>query len=111
MSDKLLSHRIWLGDSRPLLRCWWVVAFVLISLVAYEQGARKVRDEYQHLDAILIQLQNEKTQALARKQELLLQINSQSDSQWIELVLMKGLGLVPEGQTKVYFPRSSKEAP
>lgn len=39
----------------------------------------------------------------AVQEDLLLQINSQSDPAWVELILMKGLGLVPEGQTKAVF--------
>lgn len=33
----------------------------------------------------------------------MLEINSQSDPAWVELMLMKNLGLVPEGQIKVFF--------
>ena len=42
---------------------------------------------------------------LEEKEDLKLQINSQKDPAWIELTLMKGLGLVPEGQLKVYFTK------
>ena len=37
------------------------------------------------------------------KNDLDLKINSQSDPAWIELVLMKELGVVPEGKIKVHF--------
>ncbi|MCE2983850.1 MAG: hypothetical protein LW832_09830 [Parachlamydia sp.] len=50
-------------------------------------------------------LQKEKRTALKRQEDLQLQINSQSDPAWIELTLMKGLGLVPEGEQKVYFQK------
>ncbi|HEY5260120.1 MAG TPA: hypothetical protein VIJ46_05665, partial [Rhabdochlamydiaceae bacterium] len=39
------------------------------------------------------------------KDDLELQIRSQSDPEWIQMTLMKGLGVVPEGQTKVYFKK------
>lgn len=38
-------------------------------------------------------------------EELALQIQSQKDPEWIEMVLKKRLGVVPEGQMKVYFKR------
>jgi hypothetical protein len=37
------------------------------------------------------------------QEKLLLTINSQSDPAWIELVLFRELGLVPEGAAKVWF--------
>jgi hypothetical protein len=51
-------------------------------------------------------LQVEKEELLLQREELLLNIQSQSDSTWVELILMKRLGLVPEGKTKVYFDPS-----
>lgn len=47
-------------------------------------------------------LQNEKEVSLKLQEELQLRINSHNDPEWIELTLMKNLGLVPEGQFKVY---------
>jgi hypothetical protein len=40
-----------------------------------------------------------------------LQINSQSDLAWIELTLMKGLGVAPEDSQKVYFFGESEIRP
>ena len=37
------------------------------------------------------------------QRDLKLQVASQSDPAWIELALIKGLGLVPEGYTKIYY--------
>jgi hypothetical protein len=58
---------------------------------------------YRGLQERLNELENEKRLALDLRENLLYQINSQSDHDWIELTLMKGLGLVPEDQTKVFF--------
>lgn len=85
------------------IRSWWVIAFILICIVTYEQGLKKRDHLYQQLtDQSLASLQ-EKQEVLQHQQNLQLQINSQSDLAWVELTLMKGLGLVPEGQQKIYF--------
>ncbi len=85
------------------IESWWVIAFILICAVFYEQGLKSRDSLFQHLTDQWISLQKEKEEALFQQQNLKLQINSQSDLAWIELTLMKGLGLVPEGQQKVYF--------
>jgi hypothetical protein len=82
---------------------WWVVLFISICSFVYCQAANKKNEIIGSLDGHLSQLSIEKARLLQEKQDLLLQINSQSDPAWIQLTLMKGLGLVPEGQMKVYF--------
>lgn len=88
---------------RIFVRSWWVIAFVLICTVIYEQGLKDREMLYQQLTQKLAALQQEKQEVLQQQQNLQLQINSQSDLAWIELTLMKGLGLVPDGHQKVYF--------
>jgi hypothetical protein len=85
------------------VRSWWVIAFVIFFTIIYEQGLKKRDHLYQQLTEQSIALLSEKEQALRHKQNLQLQMNSQSDLAWIELTLMKELGLVPEGQQKIYF--------
>jgi hypothetical protein len=86
-----------------LHRVWWVIAFVALCGVLYLHGVRQKNITYQEMDVRLRTLEIEKTLALAEQEELLLQIQSQSDPAWVEMVLKRNLGLVPEGQTKVYF--------
>lgn len=86
-----------------ILQSWWVVAFVLLCGILYERGLERRDGQSQLLTRQLAALGAEKQQALERQRDLQLQINSQSDLAWIELTLMKGLGLAPEGQQKVYF--------
>lgn len=88
---------------------WWVVAFVFICTISYEQGLKKRDLLYQQLMEQSAHLQKEKREALCRQQSLQMQMNSQSDLAWIELTLMKGLGLVPENQKKVYFYSKTPE--
>lgn len=85
------------------IQSWWVIAFILICAILYEHGLKERDTLYLQLTDQWLSLQKEKQAALFKQQNLQLQINSQSDLAWIELTLMKGLGLVPEGQQKVYF--------
>lgn len=86
------------------IRSWWVIAFVLGCAILFERGMAKREVSYKQMEEILASLQTEKEEVLQERKMLKLQINSQSDPAWIELTLMKGLGLCPEGQTKVFFP-------
>lgn len=82
---------------------WWIIAFSLICFFFYEWGVRRIEKETNILENRLHELEREKNSILFLQKQLNQQINSQSDPYWIEFTLMKGLGLVPEGQTKVYF--------
>lgn len=86
-----------------VIHSWWVIIFFLLCYILYEQGLKKHNFEYDKLQKRMHELQTEKETALQLQEDLLLQINSQSDQAWIELTLMKGLGLVPEDQIKILF--------
>ncbi|HEX2579449.1 MAG TPA: hypothetical protein VHK67_03505 [Rhabdochlamydiaceae bacterium] len=86
-----------------LQRNWWVIAFASLCGVLYLHGVRQKNTAYFEMTARLQGLEAEKALALADQEELLLQIQSQSDPAFVEMVLKRNLGLVPEGQTKVYF--------
>ncbi len=81
----------------------WVLVFISICGIVYSNAASKKNEILSVLDQHLDALEIEKATLIEEKEDLLLQINSQSDPNWIQLTLMKGLGLVPEGQLKVYF--------
>lgn len=85
------------------IKSWWVYLFFLLCYMLYEQGLRTRSGDFEKLSLQLELLQREQKEVMAKQEELLLQINSQSDPAWVELTLMKGLGLVPEGATKFYF--------
>lgn len=60
----------------------------------------------EHLDQLkknYLELSFEKKIALKEQKKLHKILNSQCDPAYIELALKKRLGVVPEGQTKVYF--------
>lgn len=86
-----------------MLKYWWVIAFVLFCGIIYERSLKSKESEFHSLQTNFNVLQSEKQTALQQQQTLQRQINSQSDPAWIELTLMKGLGVCPEDQQKVYF--------
>lgn len=53
----------------------------------------------------LEEMEKGKILALQEKEQLALKIASQSDPAWIEMILMRDLGVVPEGYLKVHFKK------
>ncbi len=94
------------GSGFSLRENWWVLLFCAAAGVLYLQGMREKESVYADLQKRLCVVQSELHLASSEREELLRQIHSQSDPDWIEIVLMKRLGLVPEGQTKVYFEKA-----
>jgi hypothetical protein len=92
-----LTQRSWLH------RYWWVIAFASLCGIVYLHAMRQKNVAYQEMAGRLQSLEKEKALAVVEQEDLLLQIQSQSDPAWVEMVLKRNLGLVPEGQTKVYF--------
>lgn len=90
------------------VRSWWVAAFFFGCAILYEQGLKKRNALFLQLNDELHLLQKQKQEALSRQQELKREIESQSDMAWVEMTLMKELGLVPDGQQKVYFSQPSQ---
>lgn len=86
-----------------ILKSWWVILFFLLCYFAYDQAMHHRTREKVRLEKKLYELKTQKEEALRLQEELKLQIASQEDDNFIELVLMRRLGLVPEGQTKVHF--------
>lgn len=97
------KYRIANGLEEVTVRSWWVGIVLLLSFTVYEQAAQRTAVEHRKLSSYHQTLQREKEEALVRQQQLVQQIHSQSDPAWIEIILKSNLGLVPEGQTKVYF--------
>ena len=84
---------------------WWVFAFVFLSVILYERGMEERESLYRDLYAHLNQLRIEKNAALKLQTDFRQQLNSQSDPEWIERILIRELGLVPDGYQKIYFTR------
>ena len=86
-------------------RSWWVVLFCCGCFTVYAQAVQKKSKDCLDLRDRIGKLRVEKEGITRLHEDLLLQIGSQSDPQWIELTLKKQLGVVPEGQKKVYFKK------
>ena len=82
---------------------WWVAVLAILCLGLYEQGAKTLQQEITLFQDQAIDFEQRIIQAKVRQKELKLQVTSQSDPAWIELVLIKSLGLVPEGYKKIYY--------
>jgi hypothetical protein len=98
-----MIKRICKFTEEALFKAWWVISFMLFCYLLYERGLSKRNHDFAKLHSKYLELHNEYKLALLLQDNLLLQVNSQSDPEWAELTLMKGLGLVPDGQTKVLF--------
>ena len=92
--------------AQKLKQSWWVFLFLAVSSLFYFQGMQGKNLAYRELTRRLNELEMEKALALSEQDDLKLQIQSQSDPAWIQMMLMKGLGMVPDGQVKVYFKKS-----
>jgi hypothetical protein len=59
--------------------------------------------EIRGLERRYARLEQKKIELLADREELCAQIQSQSDPAWVEMILMRELGVVPEGWLKIHF--------
>ena len=88
------------------LRHWsWVILFGLITYIFYDQARKSKEREIVLMKRQLSFLEEDKDKLLSAKEDFLLRIDSQNDPTWVEQVLMKELGVVPNGYLKVYFKR------
>ncbi len=85
------------------VRSWWVIVFVALNFCIFNPILKHLDSGENKLRASLSNLQLEKHASLNQKHHLELQLDSQGDPFWVEMILKKELGLVSEGQTKVYF--------
>ena len=86
-----------------IIQWWWVVLWVLVCIIGYERVHTRKQVAANQLSSQITQLMEERSQNRIRQAQLQRQIQSQSDPAWVELTLMRGLGLVPEGQIKIFF--------
>lgn len=83
------------------------VFFVFLTIISlfYFHGMYHKNLVYKELVLRKRSLEKQRDLASLETQELELLIKSYSDPKWLEMVLMKGLGMVPQGQLKVYFKK------
>ncbi len=98
-----LSRRHEKGYEALFRKSWWVFLFVALSYLLYSHGMQKKVFVYRELKSRFDHLSHQKELVLQEREDLTLQVQSQNDPDWIQLTLMKNLGVVPEGQIKVLF--------
>ncbi len=86
-----------------LLKNWWVIAFILMAGAIYIQAIHKKNQLVVTLQERVSTLVTAKMDAMEKKEELLLRINSQNDPDFVELILKEKLGVTAEGELKVVF--------
>jgi len=86
-----------------ILRSWWVILFIMVCSVGYDLSVKKRKKAIAQMNNKYNSLLAEKAFAISKKEDLTLKLSSQSDPSWVEQVLMKELGVVPENKIKVHF--------
>jgi hypothetical protein len=86
-------------------RYWWVVVFCTVTSLVYFHALKEKKSAVRHLGLRLEKMEQEKWFAFQKREDLQLRIASQNDPAWIEMILMRDLGVVPEGFLKVHFQK------
>lgn len=86
-------------------RSWWVVLFCLTASAIHLHFLKGQKTQVKQLCYRLEEMEKAKGAAFVLRNDLRERISSQSDPAWIEMVLMRDLGVVPEGFLKVHFKR------
>jgi hypothetical protein len=86
-------------------RNWWVIVFCLVTTAVHFHFLKGKRGAVHLMAHRLNEMEKEKWLSLQRHEELALRIGSQNDPAWIEMILMRDLGVVPEGFLKVHFKK------
>jgi hypothetical protein len=84
-------------------RSWWVIAFCALTTFVYFQALKEKKAAILELAFRLEEMQKEKLMAKVQKEDFQLRLASSNDPAWIEMILMRDLGVVPEGYLKVHF--------
>ncbi|MCH9613488.1 MAG: hypothetical protein SP1CHLAM54_04910 [Chlamydiia bacterium] len=82
---------------------WWVALFIFASCGFFSLASHKRQTALCALKSQVKMLETEKQLALKCQERLKHQAASQDDPEWIQMLLMKMLGMVPEGQIKIVF--------
>lgn len=86
-------------------RTWFMIAFCVLTGVIHAHFLNEKKRAIHQLNERLNVMENEKMAALKIREDYQLRIASQSDPAWIEMILMRDLGVVPEGFLKVHFKK------
>ncbi len=85
------------------VRSWWVYAFIILNIIGFGVAIHRVDHKYLQLKKNHTKLDQSMQKLKKNQSRLSFQINSLEDQKSVEMILKKELGLISEGQTKVYF--------
>lgn len=87
---------------------WWVVLIILFCYLSFRQPLIKKELEIRQLQLQRDSYLQQQADLDEENRHLILEISSQNDFDYIELTLKKVLGLVCEGEIKVFFEKNSE---
>jgi hypothetical protein len=85
---------------------WWVALFCSFVGLGYLHALKSRNAALDEMAFRFSEMEKERFLALQEKDDLQMRIASQNDPAWIEMVLMREIGVVPEGWIKVHFKGS-----
>jgi hypothetical protein len=88
-----------------VIKSWWMYLVILLSFLCFDISIKKKYKNIAKYQKQVFSLEANKAYAINAKEDLQLRLNSQSDPEWIEMVLMNQLGVVPEGKIKIHFSK------
>ena len=97
--DSMLERFI----DQVIFRSWWVLFFILFCYAGYHNIIKSKKEEIVSVRNKLNRYKSDKASLCEENEDLQTRLQSQSDPEWIQVVLMKELGVVPEGQMKILF--------
>lgn len=90
-------------------KSWWLGIVLLLCGGYYYHSLCPKEVEIHALKYKMQEMEKEKDLSLHERDELKARIRSHDDPAWVEEILMKELGVVPEGYVKVHFQKPNKE--
>lgn len=86
-----------------VVNSWWLVLCILISGFMYDRAIRELKQEESRLQKRVSELQEKILCAEEEQKELRLHIQHWDNPVVIESALIRRLGLIPKGYTKICF--------
>lgn len=86
-----------------VIKSWWVYAFILLNIIGFSFGFKQLDAKAHELSVSITMMQNAKLLQEKRQEDLFFKLKSLEDPKSVEMILKKELGMVPEGQKKIYF--------
>lgn len=80
-----------------------LIVYLFLAIIFFEWGVHQVDVQSEKFFQQKEKLNQNLYKASAKQEHLKEMLMSESDPAWIELTLMRVLGVIPEGTKKIYF--------